>query len=149
MLKSISHGGPGFSESIFIAEEPIGKRCSVVITNILGKTNWPARVSLPLPTTAGQGAGISIGGALSGLPCRVVTNGVVSGVIVTVAVNPGDALMVNSSGQLTKAVYNVSAATVMSGVFSGTIGSVGKIIAKSLMSGAALGTISVMVIGGG
>lgn len=166
-LKRISAGGPGFNESVFIAEEPIGKRCSVVITNIGQVANNPARVSMGTTALTLAGTGVTKAGALSGRPCRVVRNGVVSGVVMFGSVGTGDALcaasntsgpgLASGSGGLIKATYTpagtIGATTVMSGVFSGsftgTSYSVGKVIAKALMSGGIGSAIPVMVIGVG
>lgn len=93
-MKRISAGGPGFQESIFIAEETIPQRCAVVITNVDNTPNNARRVSMGSTALNYAGIGVSIGGAASGQPCRVVTHGVVSGVVLASVVGIGDGLAV-------------------------------------------------------
>lgn len=98
-MKRVNVGGYGYREQVFIAEETIGARCSVVITNTdQDKTVGHIKQGTTLLDYAG--IGISVAGALSGQPCRVVTNGFVSGVYLGGAVGAGDGLACcnNTSG---------------------------------------------------
>jgi hypothetical protein len=170
-MKRISAGGPGFQESIFIAEETIPQRCAVVITNVDNISNNARRVSMGTTALNYAGIGVTIGGAASGQPCRVVTDGVVSGVVLASVVGIGDGLAVadvtsgggNCSGRgkltalrtITPAgVINTSAvvtsgtwAAVLSGTLVGVAINTARVIAKALMSGGMGSAIPVMVIG--
>lgn len=80
---------PGRSEAVFIAEEDIGRLVSVAITNNSG---FNRGVSLGTTALQAMGVGVSIAGAQSGKPVRVVTMGPVSGVVLTSVVGAGDRL---------------------------------------------------------
>lgn len=165
-LKRIANGGPGYSESIFIAEETIPQRCAVVITNVDNTSLNARRVSMGTTALNYAGIGVSLGGGASGQPCRVVTNGTVSGVVLASVVGIGDGLavadvtsgggMASGKGKLTALrtitpAGTIGATTVYSGVFSGnftgTAFNTARIIAKALMSGGIGSAIPVMVIG--
>jgi len=80
---------PGRVDEIFIAAEPIGHLASVYICS-------PGNREVKEGTTTNQAqrGGVSIGGAVSGALCRVVTHGIVSGVVCASSVVPGDRLTI-------------------------------------------------------
>jgi len=169
MLKKIT--APGRKTDIFISDAPIGRCVSVVITNgseLAGQLASPLKPHVSEGTTAltGAGVGVTIIGALSGKPCRVVRGGVVSGVYLLANVGAGDALcaanntsgpgFVSGAGKLTLATItpagfinvNTPVSGIISGVLTGTAFNPRKVIALALMSGGIGSAIPVMVIGG-
>lgn len=156
-MKRISYGGFGFKEQVFIAEETIAARCAVIITsNDQDRTMGHVKTGTTALDYAG--IGVTIAGAASGKPCRVVINGFVSGVYLGGDVGAGDGLAccnntsggaASGNGRLLAARTYTPAGTVggSGSALTGTAVNTARIIAKALVSGGFGSAIPVMVIG--
>ena len=157
-MKRVNIAGFGLQEKVFIAEETIAARCSVVITNNDQDPN-EAHVKAGTTDLNYAGIGITIAGALSGQPCRVVQGGgIVSGVYLGGSVGAGDGLACcnNTSGGAASGngrligvrTYTPTGTVGGSGsALTGTATNTARIIAKALMSGGFGSAIPVLVIG--
>lgn len=100
---------------IFISEEPIGAITSVCISPRSGGRGIKGGSSL----TQEFVAGVSIPGGLSGAAIRVVTHGIVSGVICGAVVSAGDRVTSYTSGKVTP-INTITPVGGISGYFLGT-----------------------------
>ena len=157
-MKRVNSGGIGLQEQVFIAEETIAARCSVVITSNDQDSSMP---HCKMGTTALDyaGGGVTIAGALSGQICRVVRGGgIVSGVYLGSDVGAGDGLAccnntsggaASGAGRLIGVRTYTPAGTVggSGSSLTGTATTTARIIAKALVSGGFGSAIPVLVIG--
>ena len=122
-------GRPGTSTAVFVSEEPIGHLASVYISG-------ERKVREGSNAGQAQVAGVAVGETASGKLVRVVTLGIVSGVICGATVAPGDrvtCINVTSGGGLCSGagkigLFNTITPTgVISGYISAVSGSVAAI----------------------
>ncbi len=160
-MKRVNAGGFGLREEVFIAEETIGACFSVVLTN---NDQDPTRPHVKAGTTALDyaGGGVTIAGALSGQPCRVVRGGFVSGVYLGGPVGAGDALACcnNTSGGAASGngrligirtytpggVINTSAVITVTPSIAGTYGASG-FMTSAVVTATAVGVLSGALVG--
>ena len=132
---------PGFRQ-VFVATEEVSHLCAIAIVYSADGVN---RVDLGEEATQEKAGGIAYGarsGAISGQLVRVVTQGIVSGVILGADCLVGDRLMMASAGRLMP--LNTIQPAISGFIPTGAIGIVSGVLGAghNILSGAAGGIIS-------
>ncbi|MBA7671406.1 hypothetical protein ES703_79564 [subsurface metagenome] len=134
---------PGFKE-IFIASDTISDLATVELVVGPGR-----RVAMGSTTNQHLAAGVARGAVVSGALVRVVTHGIVSGVLTDRDVNAGDRLAIAISGVVTP--LNTIAPYAASGSIYGTLASgsvrVPFVSGESLLSGVVSGSAFIVASG--